>query len=245
MNRLGTVVASDEDTLRPGSQVMATIRAVDARRTVAVYVDGFALYKGLLQRTYPEYKWLDVASLCQRLFPHRAVVQVKFFSAKLKPLTNDPGVRTRQMAFWRALGTTEVEIIEGSFSYVKQHLPLHPEQLDESGRVRTVQVKRPEEKGTDVALATHLLMDAVDRVADSYAIITNDSDLVPPVKMLTSRGHSVALVSVAGPRYNKAFDHVGLETIRQIRRGTLRASQFPNSLVDSDGRRFHKPASWP
>lgn len=216
-----------------------------SRRTVAVYIDGFALYKALLQHKYPQYKWLDLESFSRRLFPHRDVVQVKYFSARLKPMTNNPGIGQRQQVFWRALETTSVEIIEGKFSFVKQRLPLQPEQLDANGMVITTLVKRPEEKGTDVALASHLIFDAIDGVADSYAVLTNDSDLVPPVEMLTSRGHDLSLVSVAGPHYNKAFDAAGLRTVRQIREGTLRASQFPATLVDGNGRTIRKPPTWP
>jgi uncharacterized LabA/DUF88 family protein len=215
-----------------------------SRRTVQVYVDGFALYKALLQRTYPEYRWLNLETFSQRLFPHRYVVGVKFFTAPLKPLTNNPGIGQRQQTYWRALRTTSVEIVEGKFIFNRQYLPKHPEELDAAGKVVTVQVKRPEEKGTDVALATHLLVDAFDRAADSYAIVTNDSDLVPPVTALTARGEAVSLVSVAGTRYNKAFADAGLDSVRQIRRGTLSASQFPDRLQDRDGRWVHKPPTW-
>ena len=216
-----------------------------SRRTVAVYIDGFALYKALLQYRYPQYKWLDLEAFSRRLFPHRDVVQVKYFSAQLKPMTNNPGIGQRQQIFWRALETTGVEIIEGKFSFVKQWLPLQPEQLDAGGKVMTTLVKRPEEKGTDVALASHLIFDAMDGVADSYAVLTNDSDLVPPVEMLATRGHDLTLVSVAGPNYNKAFGAVGLKSVRQIREGTLRASQFPATLVDGLGRTIRKPPTWP
>jgi len=215
------------------------------RRTVQVYVDGFALYKGLLQRRFPEHKWLDLSSLSQRLFPHRDVVGVKFFTAQLKPQTNDPGVGQRQQVYWRALRTVGVDIIEGTFRFNRQYLPKSPEELDASGKVVTVKVKRPEEKGSDVALASHLIIDAFERVADSYAVITNDSDLVAPVRMLSDRGHAIALVSVANGMYNKAFDDVGLETVRQIRRGTLSASQLPTELVDTDGKTIRKPSMWP
>ncbi len=210
-----------------------------------VCVDGFALYKGLLQFQYPECKWLDLEALSARLFPDRDLVGVKLFTAPLKPLTNDPGVGQRQQIYWRALRTTSVEIIEGKFNFVKQHLPLHPERLDSTGRVATVKVKRPEEKGSDVALASHLLVDAFEGRADSYAVVTNDSDLVPPMQMLGARGTASALVSVAHERYNKAFDGVGIETVRQIRRGMLEASQFPPSIQDAEGRTIRKPPNWP
>jgi len=218
---------------------------VRVRRSVAIYIDGFALYKALLQYTYPQYKWLDLEAFSRRLFPHRDVVKVKYFSARLKPMTNNPGIGQRQQVFWRALETTGVEIIEGKFSFVKQWLPLQPEQLDETGKVVTTLVKRPEEKGTDVALASHLIFDAVDGLADSYAVLTNDSDLVPPMEMLSNRGHDLALVSVAGANYNKAFNAAGLRAVRQIRQGTLRASQLPTTILDGQGRTIRKPPSWP
>lgn len=209
-----------------------------------VYVDGFALYKALLQRRFSEYKWLDLEALACRLFPHRDVLGVKFFTARLKPLTNDPGVGQRQQIYWRALRTTSVEVIEGKFNFVKQFLPLHPEQVDTSGRVVTVRVKRPEEKGSDVALASHLIVDALEDRADSYAVVTNDSDLVPPMQLLRARNKDLALVSVAQEKYNKAFELAGIETVRQIRQGTLAASQFTPTLVDDAGRTIRKPPTW-
>ena len=210
-----------------------------------VYVDGFALYKGMLQYEFPQYKWLDLEALSRRLFPHRDVVGVKFFTAPLKPLTNNPGIGQRQQIYWRALRTTNVEVVQGKFNFVRQYLPLHPEEVDADGRVVTVRVKRPEEKGSDVALASHLIVDAMEDRADSYAVITNDSDLVPPMELLSARGKALALVSVAKEKYNKAFEAAGLETVRQIRRGTLAASQFPGSLRDEEGRTIRKPPSWP
>lgn len=216
-----------------------------ARRSVIVYVDGFALYKALLQRRFPQYKWLDLEALSRRLFPHRDVVAVKYFTAPLKPLTNDPGIGQRQQTYWRALSSTSVQIVQGTFVFNKQYLPKHPEELDADGRVVTVQVSRPEEKGTDVALASHLIVDALEDAADSYAVVTNDSDLVPPLRLLGERGKSLALVSVAGSLYNKAFSGLGLDSIRQIRQGTLAASQFPDSLLDRDGRTVRKPKTWP
>lgn len=215
------------------------------RRSIIVYVDGFALYKALLQYRYPEFKWLDLESLACRLFPHRDVVGVKYFTAPLKPLTADPGIGQRQQVYWRALRTTNVEIIEGKFNFVKQYLPIHPETVGADGRVVTIRVKRPEEKGSDVALASHLIIDAMDGAADSYAVVTNDSDLVPPIRMLADRGYSVALVSVAGTQYNKAFDDANLNSVRQIRKGTLSSSQLPSVLADDQGRRITKPPTWP
>lgn len=212
-----------------------------------VYVDGFALYKGMLQRAYPEYKWLNLVSMADRLFSRYEVVQVRYFTARLKPLRDDPQMPQRQEAYLRALATLpRLSTHFGSYIFSKHWLPLHPQQLDSTGKVKTVCVKRPEEKGSDVALASHLLMDALRDRADLYAVVTNDSDLVEPMRLLaTEARRSVALVSVAGPHYNKAFNSVPLQTVRAIRRGTLAASQLPPQLQDAAGRWIHKPKAWP
>lgn len=147
------------------------------KKSVIVYVDGFALYKGMLQGRFPLYKWLNLVQLSERLFWHYDVIGVKFFTALLKPLTGDPQIPQRQQAYWRALRTLDrVEIIEGKFLFSKQMLPVYPERLDANGRVEFVKVKRPEEKGSDVSLAAHLMLDAFRDSADLYAVATNDSD---------------------------------------------------------------------
>ena len=47
-----------------------------------------------------------------------------------------------------------------------------------------VEVHTREEKGSDVNLAAHLLNDAWHRRFDSAAVISNDTDLVTPIRMV-------------------------------------------------------------
>lgn len=211
-----------------------------------VYVDGFALYKGLLQRNHPQYKWLDPVALADRLLRGFAVRQVRYFTAKLLPTTNDPQIVLRQQVYLRALSTLDrLNIHYGRYVRNKVSLPLHPEQLDDSGRVITVKVKRPEEKGTDVSMAAHMLLDAFRDEADYYIILTNDSDLAEPIRILRQEmRRKVGLISVAGPNYNAELRKHGLDLVRQIRRGTLQASQLPEVIADQYGK-IHKPQAWP
>lgn len=212
-------------------------------KQVIAYIDGFALYKGLLQRTYPEFKWLNAYELVRRLYHQYDVTDVYFFTADLKPTTNDPGVGQRQQKYLQALDTEpKVHIVRGTYIFSKHWLPKNPEELDENGKVITTKVKRPEEKGSDVNLATQLLMDAWAGNADLYAVLTNDSDLVGPVRAVTETlRRDVSLISVSGSRYNKAFRAAGLASVRQVRRGTLRDSQFPDRI----GPGLRKPKQWP
>lgn len=52
-----------------------------------------------------------------------------------------------------------------------------------------------EEKGSDVNLAVHLLNDAWKGLFDAAAVISNDTDLVTPIRMVTAeRGKPVTVV---------------------------------------------------
>jgi uncharacterized LabA/DUF88 family protein len=61
--------------------------------------------------------------------------------------------------------------------------------LTGSNPLKRVWVDKTEEKGSDVNLATHLLHDAFKKAFDVAVLITNDSDLVEPVKILRSDFH--------------------------------------------------------
>src|SRR5699024_5244851 len=48
-------------------------------------------------------------------------------------------------------------------------------------------VRKREEKGSDVNVATHLLVDVLTRAVDAAIVISNDSDLALPIRV--ARGH--------------------------------------------------------
>lgn len=50
-----------------------------------------------------------------------------------------------------------------------------------------VKVIKVEEKGSDVNLASHLLLDAFQGNFDVAAVLSNDSDLVEPVRIVTQQ----------------------------------------------------------
>lgn len=50
---------------------------------INVYIDGFNLYYGALKGT--PYKWLNFHALCRRILqPHNTLVQIKYFTARVK-----------------------------------------------------------------------------------------------------------------------------------------------------------------
>ena len=123
--------------------------------TVNVYVDGFNLYYGCLKGT--KNKWLNIQSLFEDLMPGFDVKRVKYFTARVKPRPDDPQAAARQNAYLRALGTLpKVSIYYGQYSVHNVRMKV----ADLNAVPRTVEVIKTEEKGSDVNLATHLLMDA-------------------------------------------------------------------------------------
>ena len=138
-----------------------------------VYIDAFNLYYGCLKGT-PN-RWLDLDLLCRLLLPSYAVNRIRYFTANVESRPGDPGQQQRQQAYLRALLTIpNLSIHFGSFLTNAVRLPLVEPQ---PGLRRTVEVWRTEEKGSDVNLATHLLVDAFRGEYETAVVISNDSDL--------------------------------------------------------------------
>jgi hypothetical protein len=110
---------------------------------------------------------------------------------------------------------------------------------------RTVEVVKTEEKGSDVNLATYLLLDAFRQDAEVYAVISNDSDLKEPIRIACHElHHRVGIINPHPPEKKSSALHACKPTfVKQIRKGVLAASQFPEEMTDQHGT-FRKPASW-
>ena len=103
-------------------------------------------------------------------------------------------------------------------------------------------VIKTEEKGSDVNLATHLLHDAHTGKFDIAVVISNDSDLLEPIKIVRQQLRKT--VGVLNPQKHPSraiLPHI--DFIKQIRPGALQASQFAGTLSDQYGT-FTKPATW-
>ncbi len=203
---------------------------------INVYIDGFNLYYGSLKGT--PFKWLDPKIVCSLLFPNDTINKIKYFTARVSARPSDPDQPIRQNTYFRALRTIpEIEIIEGLFLTTEVMMP-----LANSSPRQYVKVIKTEEKGSDVNLAVHLLNDGFKGDYELAVMITNDSDLLEPLKIVKYElGLPVGLVN---PQKNPSFhlkQHANF--IKKLRAGVLSASQFPPTLTDSYGT-FHKPFMW-
>ena len=98
-----------------------------------------------------------------------------------------------------------------------------------------------EEKGSDVNLAAHLLNDAWKGLFEVAVVISNDTDLVTPVRMVTTERKKPVFIVCPGrwqmaPKLANVASHV-----RHIRPALLKAAQFPDRLP---GTTILKPADW-
>ena len=200
-----------------------------------VYVDGFNLYYGALKNT--PYKWLNLDKLCRLLLPNNQIERIKYFTATVSARPHDPSQPTRQQTYLRALQTIpQLEIIYGHFLAHEIYMPLA------NNPYRQVKVIKTEEKGSDVNIAAHLVNDGHRGRYEVAVLVTNDSDLLEPLKIV--RYELKLPVGVINPQKKASrvlAQHASF--MKRIRTGVLQASQFPTPLRDARGI-FHKPAGW-
>lgn len=217
-------------------------------RRVNVYVDGFNLYYGALKGTSE--RWLDIAALSRALLPKETLHRVRYFSARVSG-ARDPDAPVRQGLYLRALRTLpEVSVHMGTFLANDRSMPLAPP--PPSGRLPghahlapggpvAAWVTRTEEKGSDVNLATHLLVDGFDHDYDMAVVISNDSDLAEPIRIARQR---FGVVGVVCPHKipSKVLRSAASWQVT-LYRSLLRRSQLPVHLTDVAGS-FSKPKGW-
>ena len=202
-----------------------------------VYVDGFNLYYGAVKGT--PYKWLDIRKYCELAFPKNEIHEVHYCTAIVKDAPWDPQQSLRQQTFIRALETTGVDVHYGSFLSNVVKMPLAKKPRKGS---RMVEVIKTEEKGSDVALGALLVAHGYQRRYRAAVVVSNDSDLVLPIKIVQEELHLP--VGLLNPHERFSVELSKVAAFRKsMRTGVLAAAQFPDELEDDHGT-ITKPADW-
>lgn len=106
--------------------------------------------------------------------------RIRYFTALVKGRANNPQQRQRQDIYIRALQTIpNLTVHLGSFQSKPKNMPRY----DKLPKIKLVKVMKTEEKGSDVNLATYLLLDAFHNDYDSAMVVSNDSDLKEPIRV--------------------------------------------------------------
>lgn len=226
-----------------------------------VYIDGYNFYYGCLKRT--SFKWLDPVDLFERqilpsvLFERNGKVAfevdqlaIKYFTAPiLKNFASSSDSVPSQQRYHAALGahcSGRIEIIPGYHdakqARARRAIPGVPPLQSE-----LVDIWKLEEKQSDVNLALHAYSDAIRGEVDHVVIVTNDTDLVPALKLI-KRDTSVAIGLVIPTRFHARAANADLISIADWTRthitdGELAVSQLPR-VVRGGRSASHKPVSW-
>jgi len=244
---------------------------------VGFYIDGFNLYYG--GRSYfgsrPGWRWLDLRALAttiigiagqQTAWSGAVVTRVVYCTAR----TGDPD----QDAYLGALKAHGAyDWVEwGYYSERLIHRPLAsqppgaprptivnpaiPVRVQDGGKhlpsaVFMASVSHREEKGSDVNLGTHLILDVLDGTVGGVVVVTNDSDLKLPLSEARKRV-PVGLLNPGHPKWRPTAgalrasptDGVGGHWWGHIGRTQYLGHQMPDPVTDAAGKTYNRPLAW-
>lgn len=171
--------------------------------------------RGLCGQGVSGWRWLDVRALATRLVANHSrwsgatIERVVYCTAVISGADNPVGNR-EQDAYLRALRRSQTadRIELGNYVHRIARAPLatpdrngrpilvHPggplmikdaAGQDDPDAVFMMSIARREEKGSDVNVAAHLLLDVLEQRIDAVVMISNDSDLQFPVQAARER----------------------------------------------------------
>lgn len=202
---------------------------------VSVYVDGFNLYYGLKSKGWRRYYWLDLRRLAENLLQSgQQLMTVRYFTARVIRLADDPEQSERQQTYLEALETlTDLYIHYGYFL---------PKRVfcRQCGAVQETY----EEKMTDVNIAVELMGDAQDDVFDTAIVISGDSDLAGPIEAIRRRYQEKRVVAAFPPNRVSIRLNQAVNASFVIGRRRISASLLPDRVVKPDGYVLAKPPQW-
>ncbi len=166
------------------------------------YVDAFNLYYGSLKGT-PD-RWLDLDALFRAVFPNNTINRIRYFTAIVESRPSDLRRPAHQRAYLRALQTIpSLSIHYGQYKTRAARLPLA---TPPASGPQTAHVLRTEEKGTDVNLASYLLLDAFREDCETAIVVSNDAEEKTPIEIAkTELGVSVGVLN-PHPLKRRSFD---------------------------------------
>lgn len=230
------------------------------------YVDGFNLYKGVLERN-PRFKWLDLVSFCAAQRPKMCLAEIFYFTANVKARFAGDKSPERQHAYLRVLADQGIRVVRGKFRSDSKWLrvtttvrtriiePVMPgrwgtvqsalnssrsEALPDSPKASVVDSK---EKGSDVNLAAHLLLDVLKFDLEAALVITGDSDLITPIRFCVEHGADIHVVVPNKEQPSASLRNVAT-SMTELHPMTLAKYQLPRSYVTRKGGNIVRPETW-
>lgn len=203
-----------------------------------VYVDGFNLYYRRLKGNCCN--WLNIPALCDTLLPRNDIQAVKYYTASVSARPHDPDKPIRQQVFLRALRTDpRVSITYGLFSTHPARMLIHGCNPHDP---QFIVVSRTNEKGSDVNLASHLLHDAHRRLLQVAVVVSADSDLAEPIRIVREELQIPVIILSTCKHLPKELQRAATYH-KAIRLNAVRAHLYPYEMHDARGS-FSCPERW-
>ena len=205
-----------------------------------VYIDGFNLYYRALKDT--PFRWLDPRKLAETLFPSDSIHRVCYFTARLDVRPSNPGQAQRQLIYLRALAT--LPGFDSYFGVFRSGVKRRPLVEPVPGLPTHVLVRDSEEKGSDVNLATRLLVDGFNEEYEQAVVVSNDADFAGAMRYVRDDlGLRVTLVNPDSKNSSPRELADAATYVKRLWKSNLRRSLFPDTLTDEVGV-ITKPGGW-
>lgn len=214
---------------------------------VGAYVDGLNVYYGgrdLCGRNASGWRWFDLAALAERMIARNAdwtangaTLHRLVYCTALVRGEIDPDGRRHQEAYLAALDADHRITIELGY-FVLRDVPGYAR---EDGVLFTRKV--PEEKGSDVNVASRLLIDIHTGVIDAAVLLSNDGDLRLPAQHARTRVPTGTVNPRGGStaRHLRGEPHEGVGGHWWYR---LTAEDFLGNQLPDVVSGTRKPAGW-
>ena len=220
---------------------------VVVRPRARVYVDGFnfdyaAFGKG--RGKHAAFRWLDLPRFFDAVLPDLDITHIRYFTAKVRPAPWKPtdfANTARQDRYLRAVASLpRTTVHEAKFSTWKVTRPLAGPVGVEPTYVTVWDTK---EKGSDVSLASFMLVDGFRGLYDAAVVVSDDSDLLDPVRLVRSElGLNVGVVRVRVHRASVFRTEV--DFVRSVRRWHFATCQLPLVIDLPRGGVIRRPTGW-
>ncbi len=202
---------------------------------VISYVDGFNLYFGLRSKGWRKYYWLDLVKLSKALMKsHQRFVHCHYFTARISTSGSQSQDAHRQSIWLDALGTLP-ELTTHYGHYLPKTM-----QCKHCGAQWTTH----EEKMTDVNIAAQMLADAYEDRFDVAMVISADSDLTTPVRLLRKRFPQKRIIVVFPPDRRSAELQKTAHGMVVLGQDKLRQNLLPENITTSSGFVLTRPPQW-
>lgn len=199
---------------------------------VIAYIDGFNLYYGLRRKGWRWAYWLNLQKLMQLfLDTGQELVHTKYFTSII---SNPPDKHKRQATFLEALGTLP------NFSIQFGHYMSDLVTCRKCGHM----YNDHHEKKTDVNIATSMLVDAFEDRFNTAFLVTADSDLLAPIRVIKQLFPSKRVIALFPPGRSSKELRRSASGYQHIGEDKLSKSLFPEEIEKPDGYVLTRPERW-